>query len=125
MISVSLLGSKESQNSSASLLELDMGSDSQLYENAEAQSASMELEDEVLVSMLVELENGMFKKRQEKGKVPQQSTEDNVPSPPTHSQSTPEAARKLFHQMSESLSCESMFTAADLVGISHDKATYE
>ena len=117
MISISLLANKDSQSSS-SLLELDMGSDSHLYEST-SQSSSMELEDEVLASMLGQLENGMFTKRQEgltHTAIVNHKAKDDPPAPPAHSQATPEAARKFLYQMGESLSCECMFTAADLLG---------
>jgi hypothetical protein len=124
MISVSLLGSKDGHSSTSSLLELDMGSDSQNDESADSQSSSMEMEDEVLISMLVQLENGMFKKRHAS---PEKSATDQVvndippaPSRAPHTQSTPEAARKFLHRMGESLSCECMFTTADLVGIADE-----
>ncbi|GKY92543.1 hypothetical protein MPSEU_000224600 [Mayamaea pseudoterrestris] len=129
MISVSLLGNKDQQSSSASLLELDMGSDcSQLNESTSSDSdvSAMDLEDEVLINMLVQLENGMFNKQrlqrlQYQNSNGSSNSKSMVPAAPkSHSQSTPEitAARKFFHQMGESLSCDCMFSAADLIDMS-------
>jgi hypothetical protein len=114
-----LLGTTDN-HSNSSLLELDMGSDSSFSESASESPTSIACkDDDVLVSMLVQLEDGLFK-QEEKKKTKKQTNDkqpnDDVPPPPPTM--TPQTARRWLQQVGESFSCDCLFTPDDLVRLS-------